>query len=91
MATTVRPGRRSREFGRKSGLALTERELYFLQFVAKAINETGCQPSYREIMKEFGWASLNAVRSLIENLELKGVAYGEGAARSLRFQWKDYL
>lgn len=82
---------RPRDFGCKHHLHLTEREVRFLRFVAKGISETGCQPSYREIMKEFGWASLNAVRSLIENLEKKGVAYGDGAARSLKFQWRSYV
>jgi SOS-response transcriptional repressor LexA len=91
MPATARVKRSARHFGTKSGLPLTDREVYFLRFVAKAIDRTGCQPSYREVMQEFGWQSLNAVRSLIENLEMKGVAYGEGCARSLRFKWKDYL
>lgn len=89
--TTTKRRTRPRVYGSKSGLPLTDREQYFLRYVAREIDQTGCQPSYREIMQEFGWASLNAVRSLIENLELKGVAYGDGSARSLRFKWKDFV
>jgi SOS-response transcriptional repressor LexA len=91
MPATLRTGRKPRDYGSKKGLALTDREVYFLRYVAQAIDKTGCQPSYREIMAEFGWASLNSVRSLIENLEMKGVAYGEGSARSLRFNWKEFV
>lgn len=91
MTATMRAGRKPRNYGSKGGLPLTDREDYFLRYVAKAIDETGCQPSYREIMDEFGWTSLNAVRSIIENLELKGVAYSHGCARSLRFNWKEFL
>ena len=69
---------------------ISRTQLRLLQYIAKCIDETGCQPSYREICKEFGWASINAPSTFLNALEKKGVVEKVGP-RAVRFDWRFYL
>ena len=74
----------------KLHLVPTDREVRVLEFVARSIDATGCQPCYREICHKFGWHSPNSVRALVVNLMDKGVVWGT-ASRGLQFAWRQYL
>lgn len=71
-------------------VVLTEKQLKLLRFIAKSIDESGCQPSYRDMCDEFGWSSPNAVVSFMNALEKKGVVERLGA-RAIKFDWRYYL
>lgn len=72
---------------------LTARERRVLEFVAQKIDETGCQPSYREICERFRWTSTNSVSGIVEAARKKGVLLNRGAVRSrgLMFNWRKFL
>ena len=72
---------------------LTARERRVLEFVAQRIDETGCQPSYREICGRFHWTSTNSVSGVVEAARKKGVLLNRGAVRSrgLMFNWRKFL
>jgi len=69
---------------------LTERELYLLWYVASSINDTGVQPTYRDIQKFMGYKSTNSVMSFIQGLLLKGVIW-ETTGHGFKFDWKAYV
>ena len=69
---------------------LTDRERELLHLVATAVLFTGCQPSYREIARHFGWASAGYVTVLVHSLQKKGVVVRAGS-RAIAFDWKNYL
>ena len=69
---------------------LTDKQDRLLRLIARHIYRTGTQPSYRDICKEFGWASPNAVKAHISALEKKGVVTRVGA-RAVSFDWRQYL
>lgn len=77
--------------GGPGNLTPTDREIRFLQYVARHIDKYGYQPSYREMMSEFGWGSLNAPRSLVKNLIRKRLVLRHVAARGMEFDWRAYL
>lgn len=71
---------------------LTLRELRVLRFIAAVIDEYGYQPSFREIAQEFGWSSVNAVASVMRNMQKKGVVRMQaGLSRAIEFNWKEYV
>lgn len=74
----------------KLHLEPTPRELRFLEYVSRCIDADGCQPSYRELMGQFQWGSPNSVRSIVRNLESKGIVYGTGT-RGIKYAWRKYL
>jgi len=66
---------------------LTERQTKVLSIIAKALDEYGVAPSYREIANQLNIRSTNAVSDHLKTLEAKGYivrAHGAGKARSLR-------
>ena len=69
---------------------LTDREIKVLSYIARCIDATGCQPSYREIGTYFKWKSVNSVASLLLNCVAKGAVWKTGA-RGIHFEWRDYL
>ena len=73
-------------------MPLTARETRVLNFVAQAIDNSGIQPSYREICTAFGWTSPNSVASIVKNMERKKVITTQpGRSRAICFKWKEYL
>lgn len=77
--------------GVRGNLTPTDREIRFLQYLARYIEEYGYQPSYRQMMAEFGWTSLNAPRSLVKNLQRKMLVSKRYSARAIEFDWRAYL
>lgn len=71
-------------------LPLTDREVKVLSYIARCIDATGCQPSYREIGAYFKWKSVNSVASLLTNCVSKGAIWKTGA-RGIHFEWRNYL
>jgi SOS-response transcriptional repressor LexA len=61
-----------------------------LEYIAHCIDETGCQPSYRDICKEMGWKSPHMPAQCIDKLEAKGLVKKRGA-RSVEFDWRAYV
>lgn len=61
-----------------------------LEYIAKCINETGCQPSYRDICAEMGWASPHMPAQCIDKLMAKGVVKKRGA-RAVEFDWRAFV
>jgi|Laugresu1bdmlbdd_1035124.scaffolds.fasta_scaffold00153_15 SOS-response transcriptional repressor LexA len=61
-----------------------------LEYIAKCIDRTGCQPSYRDICKAMGWSSPNMPAQCIDKLAEKGVVKKHGA-RSVEFDWRAYI
>lgn len=80
-----------KRIGGPGNLTPTDREIRFLRYVARHINKYGFQPSYREMMSEFGWSSLNAPRSLVKNLQRKMLVSKRYFARAIEFDWRSYL
>lgn len=72
---------------------LNETERKILEFVAFRIDSVGFQPSIREIGKQMGWKSPNAVMSRLRSMQEKGVILGRRkmSSRALLFRWKEYL
>ena len=68
---------------------LTQREREILELIARWIDANGYQPSYREIARHFGWASLGWLHVLSRSLTRKGVVVVKGA-RAWAFDWKHY-
>lgn len=71
-------------------VSVTKSQMKILKYIAKSIDETGCQPSYRDMCVKFGWSSPNMPASCIDDLERKGVVVKKGA-RALEFDWRYYL
>lgn len=69
---------------------LTDREAKVLSYIARCIDATGCQPSYREICAYFKWNSVNSVASIVVNCMAKGAVWKTGV-RGVQFSWRDYL
>ena len=61
-----------------------------LEYIAKCINDTGCQPSYREICRAMGWSSPHMPAQCIDKLQEKGLVKKRGY-RSLEFNWRAYV
>lgn len=67
-------------------------EAKMLRMVARSINATGTQPSVRELADGLGYSVHNYVHQMIGSLVSKGVVSCKpGRARSLVFNWKEYL
>lgn len=71
-------------------MEVTPAQKKLLQHIATCIDKTGCQPSYRDICRCFGWQSTNAPASYINSLEKKGVVVKHGS-RAIEFNWRQYL
>jgi SOS-response transcriptional repressor LexA len=69
---------------------ISEAQLKLLRCIAKSINATGCQPSYRDLCRELGWASPNYPRELLARLAKSGLVKRRGA-RALEFDWRAYI
>jgi SOS-response transcriptional repressor LexA len=69
---------------------LTLKQINILRSIARSIDRNGTQPSYREICKEYGWVSPNAVKETVDALERNGVVRRMGA-RAIAFDWREYL
>lgn len=70
--------------------ALTKQQQKVLVYIAKSIDKKGVQPSYREIMKHFGFRSPNAVLGHLKACEKKGACKRSGC-RAVQFNWRGYL
>lgn len=68
---------------------LTNAEYALLQLVAREIQESGLQPTYRQIQTKMGYKSINSVATIIKNLLLKGVVW-ESTGHGIAFDWKAY-
>lgn len=66
---------------------LSEGQLKILRHIAQSIDQTGCQPSYRDICEAMGYSSPNAVRGHVEALVRKGLVKKRGA-RAIEFDWR---
>lgn len=63
-----------------------------LRLVARSIDETGTQPSIRDLAGELGYSVHGYVKNMITSLISKGVVtYRPGRAKSIIFKWRDYL
>ena len=71
-------------------LPLTEREHRVLAYIARCIDTTGCQPSYRQIGAYFKWSSVNSVACLLINCVAKGEVW-KTSSRGIHFDWRKYL
>jgi hypothetical protein len=69
---------------------LSQRELALLAHVAASVDDTGVQPTYRDIQKFLGYKSTNSVMSIIQKLLMKGVIW-ETTGHGFAFDWKAYL
>lgn len=69
---------------------MTDKQFELLRHIARSIDRTGAQPSYRDLCKDFGWSSPNAVKSAMDSLEKKGFIRRIGS-RAIAFDWKSYL
>jgi len=69
---------------------LTNQQRRVLSCIAKSIDRYGFQPSYRDIMKRFGFASPGAVTGHLKAAEKKGACKRRGS-RALEFEWREYL
>lgn len=69
---------------------VTGTQMKILKYVAKSIDETGVQPSYRDMCVHFGWASPNMPACCIDDLEKKGIVTKRGS-RAIEFDWRYYL
>jgi repressor LexA len=56
----------------KPGTPRTETQAELYDFIVQFTKSNGFQPSFREIMSEFGWSSPNAVSTTIKALQQKG-------------------
>ncbi len=66
-------------------MVLTKRQKHILDFVREFIDEHGYAPSYEEICKNFGYASLATVHEHLTNLERKGYIHRSfNEARSIQ-------
>lgn len=61
-----------------------------LEYIAKCIDETGCQPSYRDICVAMGWSSPNMPAQCLEKLAKSGVITKRGA-RAVEFDWRAFV
>lgn len=66
---------------------LTQTQVQMLRYIAQCIDQTGCQPSYRDICKQMGYASPNAVAGHMNALVRKGLVKKRGA-RAIEFDWR---
>ncbi len=64
---------------------LTDRQREILEFIGTFRKENGYPPTYREIQKDFGFGSIEAVHGHLRALKAKGkVTWVPGSARTLR-------
>jgi SOS-response transcriptional repressor LexA len=70
--------------------AITRNQAKVLRLIARSIDQTGIQPSYRDICVRFGWSSPNAVKTTMDSLERLGLIKRRGS-RAVEFDWKSYL
>jgi len=70
--------------------ALTKQQQKVLGYIAKSIDKKGIQPSYREIMRHFGFKSPGAVLGHLKSCEKKGACKRSGC-RAVQFNWREYL
>lgn len=67
-------------------------ELRMLRLVAKSIDQTGTQPSYREIARMLGYEVWGYVYNMVKSLERKGVIqHTSKVSKSISFDWRNYL
>lgn len=84
-----KPGRRN---SRPGDPVVAPSEMKMLRVVARSINETGTQPSMREIARQLGYAVPGYVHMMVKNLERKGfVEHRGGKSKSIIFNWREYL
>ena len=84
-----KPGRRN---SRPGSPVVAPSELKMLRVVARSINETGTQPSMREIARQLGYTSPGYVHFMVKNLERKGfIDHRGGTSKSIIFNWREYL
>lgn len=66
------------------GKPLTEKHRQFLAFIVEGI-AAGKLPTYREIMKHFGWTSVGSVARNLDALERRGIlSKAKGKSRWIR-------
>lgn len=70
---------------------ITDRQRQILRHIAREIDRHGTQPSLRELCKTFRIASPNGIQCHLSALRKKGVVYGRGGARAVRFAWRKFL
>lgn len=76
----------NRELWRLVRQGLTEKQADVYLFIYGTTRDKGYQPTYREMMAEFGWSALNSVHGNIASLEKKGFLLGSGDhKRRIRF------
>jgi len=69
---------------------ITPREFELLTLVADSIDQTGVQPSYRELAHLFGYKSLNFIAQMVRNLVKKKEVTNYGA-RGISYNWRNYV
>jgi SOS-response transcriptional repressor LexA len=85
-------GKSGRRNSRPGDPVIAPSEMKMLRIVAKSINETGTQPSMREIARRLGYAVPGYVHLMVKNLERKGfVEHRGGKSKSIIFNWREYL
>jgi SOS-response transcriptional repressor LexA len=69
---------------------LTPREHELLVLVADSIDQTGVQPTLRELARMFGYKSHNFVAQMVRNLVKKKEVTNYGA-RGISYNWRNYV
>lgn len=67
----------------------TPTELELLVEIAKSIDKTGVQPSYRQLATRFNYASLNSIHQKLRALQTKRLVKLSGY-RGVEFDWRSY-
>ena len=70
---------------------LTDRQVAILSFIARRIDRDGTQPSIRELCKRFKIKSPNGIQCHLNALRKRGVVYGRGGARAVKFDWRRFV
>jgi len=86
----AKPRRRGRAAMPAPPKGLTPREYQLLVLVARSIDKTGVQPSYRQLAQRLGYTSLNFISQMVKNLVRKREVTQCGA-RGLSYNWRAYL
>ena len=86
----AKPRRRGRAAMPAPPKGLTPREHELLVLIADSIDQTGVQPSYRELARLFGYKSLNFIAQMVKNLVKKKEVTNCGA-RGISYNWRTYV
>ena len=67
----------------------TPTEMELLVEIARSIDRTGTQPSYRQLAKRFNYSSLNSIYQKLRALQTKRLVKLRGS-RAVEFDWRAY-